>query len=781
MRKKLMYMLLIIVCILGVSNGPVNAAAPTKAKADVVKGTIKEHGQPLKNTQVMIKEQGTLKWIQTITDTNGAFKTKLADGTYMVKGIKDKSNSWYSTNQSFVVSKGKIQGSTGGEINLSKTKKGKTPSETSGNFNGVLKEGKKGLKADLIISKYNEYQEDIYTVFSKGNGSFTASLPDGQYFLFDIEVDHGSYRYQLAFTVNDGKVYVGDEQQTSISITIPVNKIAGKAADSTTPLTEATILVEKRLEDDIQFIQSVLTNKKGEFSLRELADGTYSISVYHPTYISVDPITVEIVDGAIYIDGKKTSLLTITVPDINVKGTVSDGVQSLTNAYVNFEWQKSETDFYMFGTPVDANGNFEYRFPDGQYTITTIDEQNRFNRVDIPFEIRDGKLLRNGEPASTLDINLPPVSFQGKLVESGNALQGAINVEKISEDGTTEYNDGVTDENGIYSMRLKDGSYQITNAFLFDEGENLQFNKKFDIVNGKLIIDGNEQSLLELQIPPVTVHGRVKDGDAAVSYGFMWISSSDGSYSDGKSLNADGTFSLRLADGDYLVKEISLDDGTAASMDFAFSVVDGKTYVNGQVTDLLEVTVPAVTVTGTLTENGNPIMGNMYIMETGDADNPVQAGGLTTEDGRFQFRLPDGTYKVYDIYLNDGTAYSPGTEFTIESGQLYVNGEQAEQLDIAVAPVTLSGTVYNGENLVTDGYVAITSLDGSWTAGYPSWIQNGLYQGRLPDGQYEISAVEDFQNGTYYLNKQFTISNGKLFVDGNEVSSLDLNLADGWQ
>lgn len=174
-------------------------------------------------------------------------------------------------------------------------------------------------------------------------------------------------------------------------------------------------------------------------------------------------------------------------------------------------------------------------------------------------------------------------------------------------------------------------------------------------------------------------------------------------------------------------------------------------------------------------------MGDLYIMEINDADHPLQAWGWANEEGKFQFRLPDGDYKVYDVYLYDGTAFSPGIEFRITSGQLYVNGELTEQLNIAVEPVTLSGKVYNGEKLVTEGYVAITSLDGNWSAGYPSWIQNGSYQVRLPDGEYQISLVEDFQNGTFYFNTTFMISGGKLVVDGQEVSALDINLEDGWQ
>jgi hypothetical protein len=781
---KRVYLVLLMVFILSFTIGNVNAAPKKEISTSAVKGTIKEDGTPLKNSLVLIGEKGKSNWIHTITDGNGSFKTKLSDGTYAVKGVKGKNTSWYSTNENFVVSEGKIKGLKDGEIVLSEKEQGKRSLAQAINLKGVLKEGSKGLKANLVISKYNEYEEEIYTVSSKGNGSFSASLPDGNYILFGIEVDGGFYRYELRFTVEDGKVLVDGEQKTNLSITIPVNAHAGIVKDSTTSLSETTIVLEKRLSDeeyDTEFIQAVVTNKKGEFSLRALADGAYTISVYHETYSSWNDVTFEVVDGKVYVDGFMSSVLEIKVPDINLKGTLYEGKQPITNAYIYFEGETADGEFNSYGSPVDSKGNFEYRLQDGIYTVISIDEQNRSTMVNIPFEIRDGKFLQNGE-SSTLNINLPPVAFNGKLIEeSGNALQGAVYVESVSEEGSHEWHHAYTDETGIYSLRLKDGSYRVTGGYLFDEGEDVAFSATFDIINGKLFVDGQEQSLLELKVPAVSVHGLVKEGDDPATNGYISVSSEDGSFYSWKSLNPDGTFTMRLADGSYKVIDVQLEDGTNASINQSFSIQDGKTYVNGQLQDVLDVTVPPITLTGTLTESGNPVMGDLYIMEMNDADNPLQSWGSVNEEGRFQFRLPDGEYKVYDVYLYDGTAFSPGTEFSIVLGQLYVNGERIDQLNIAVDPVTVSGTVYNGEELVIDGSVYITSLDGNWNAGYPSWIQNGFYQGRLPDGEYTISMVEDYQYGAYYFDKKFSIKEGKIFVDGQEVSTLDINLRDGWQ
>jgi hypothetical protein len=783
MVKKVMSILFLMVLILIGAIGQVNAAE-AKDNTATVEGTIKEEGTSLKNSLVMIREKGKLNWIPAITDAKGSFRTTLSDGTYAVKSVKGKNTGWYSTNENFAVREGKIKGLKDGEIVLSKKEQGKKPLAQSSNFNGVLKEGSKGLKADLIVSRYSEYEEEIYTVSSLGNGRFSASLPDGNYFLFGIEVDGGFYRHELGFTVIDGEVLVEGEPQTNLSITLPVNAYAGKAEDSTASLAKAYIVLERLLSEDqynAEFIQSVVTNKKGEFSLRALADGTYTISVYHETYSSWHEVTFEVIDGTVYIDGVKVSSLQITIPDINLTGLVSDGNTTVADGFVNFEGETSDGEFNGYSMPVDSNGTFRYRLQDGVYTVTYIDEKNRSTNVNVPFEIRDGKLLQNGEVTSTLAIEVPPVTFSGKLLDSGNVLHGGVYVENVSEDGGYAWYYAATDENGIYSLRLKDGSYRITGGHLFEEGEEVAFTATFDIINGQLVIDGQMQPLLELQVPPVSVHGVVKDGEQAVTNGYISVISEHQGIYIWKSLNSDGTFTMRLADGHYTVQDVQLEDGTSAVINQSFSVADGKTYVNGQLQEVLEVSVPPVTVTGTLMDEGNPMVGNFHILEMHDADNPLEVWGSANEEGRFQLRLPDGEYKVYDVYLQDGTEFSSGIEFSIVSGQLHVNGQLEEQLTIPAVPVTVSGTVHDGEEAVVDGYVGITSLiDGNWNARHYSWINNGVYKARLADGEYEISFVEAPQ-GSFQLEKKFTITDGKLFVEGQEVSALNINLQDGLQ
>ncbi|RSD26835.1 carboxypeptidase-like regulatory domain-containing protein [Mesobacillus subterraneus] len=872
MVKKVVFLLLSLVFVMSAALGSVSAAPKKEGTPQTVKGSFKEDGKSLKNSLVILQQKGKREHIFTATDAGGAFKANLADGTYAVKAVKGKNSDWFSVNKTFVVKEGKIKGNKDGDIQLSDTTQKKNPTAKTSNFTGVLKEGDQGLKGDLIIARAGEYDEEIYVVSSKSNGSFSAYLPDGNYYFLGIEESGGFYRYEKQFFVADGAVLVNGEPQAKLEIAIPAKAHSGKVGDSAYPLAGAAVILEKLVlghEYESEFIEYVESNKKGEFSLRKLEDGIYSIGIYHDTYSSWNQLTFEVVDGDIYIDGEVSSYLQILVPDLNVKGTVTDGKKAIGNAYLLIEGE-ADGDFFGYWTSVDSKGKFQYRLADGHYTVYMVDEQNRTTMVYIPFEIRDGKMFQDGIEVSSLNIVLPPVTFTGKLTADGTAMQGVIAVEAVSENGDYEWYDAYTDEKGLLSLRLKDGSYRVVFGYLFEEEEEIALSLDFEIKGGKLYVDGKQQSVLEIEAPPVSVYGLVKDNGVPVENGYLSVVSEDYDIYIGKSIKSDGTFTMRLPDGEYRISQIHL-NRSSGPMNLEFSVQDGKTYVAGELKEVLEVNVPPVTVKGTLSEAGTPLMGEIYIMQRYEADMPIEIWGYTDENGTFEFRLPDGEYSVYsvylsdnssfhpnvvfsvesgelyvngekqaqlnieappvsvtgtlteegmpvhggiavteinndenpyyawtwadngvfqlrlpdgdykviEVYLEDGTSFNPGTEFSVVSGQLYIKDELADQLDVIVLPVTLTGAVYKGESPLTEGYVTITSVDGEFITN--SWIYEGSFNGRLLDGDYKVSEIYDFENGPYYFDQRFTIADGKIYVDGEEVESLSLNLHDGWQ
>jgi hypothetical protein len=791
MSKKFLYLLLMTAFLFSSSLGYAvnaqstkNSIAPINLQAEKnqkVGGTIKEGIHPVKNAQFLIQSRKNSKMYYALTDAQGKFKTQLPDGAYTVKAINQNS-SWYSTEETFSVEKGKINSSENQVIQVTEKTKAKEPlHKTDLNIHGVLKEGDKGIKGDLIVSRYtSEYEEEIFIIASKNNGEFSAYLPDGDYYLFGVEVDGGFYRQENYFKVEGSELYVEDQKQSNLTVTLPLKAYNGNISDSSKPLTEAEVILEKVISEEdyyYDFVEYVKTDKKGDYSLRELADGSYSLSVYHQTYYAWEVLKFDVVNGKLYVDGSEVNTLTIKAPDVTLKGKLLEEKTPITTAYISMEGYTEDGDYNgAFDIGVDKKGSFEYRLSDGYYVITSVYENNRQTSLNASFEIQNGKLIQDGEVKTLLTITLPSVTFTGKLLDQETPLQGHVYVENIAGDGNFEWYYASTDENGIYSLRLKDGQYTITGAYLYEENEDVGIFMQFDIQGGKLYVNGEKQDLLELQVPPVSLYGKVLDGENPVSGGYVSISTVEESYYYWTYLDQEGNFTKRLADGDYRINTIDLDDGTNAQINVAFTISNGKLLVNDEEQESLTIALPNVTVQGSLLDAGNPISGSINIYST-TAQNQTYFYGWANEEGRFQLRLPDGEYVLDTIYLFDGTSYTPSTQFTVSSGQLFVDGEKVENFDISIPPKTLYGMVFDGDQIVDYGYVNVMEVGGQqkW---YHSWIEGGSYQFRLPDGEYELLSV-DTPQGYVTFNKTFTITNGKPVVDGVELDSWDLNLQDG--
>jgi hypothetical protein len=767
-------------------KGPFSNSTETHS----VKGVIKEKGKTLPNGKVFIQSINESRKLQLLTtDANGTFSTGLADGDYTVKAVQSQSDKkWFGTSTPFTVEKGKVKS----EINVKGKKELKLPqAKTAQNVKGTLLDDGKGTKGEVVV--YNlqgNEDEEILFLHSKNNGQFSAALQDGSYLVLGVILDDGIVIKEQWFTVTDGKVYVDGEQQYSLLIELPNKTYKASVTDSAASLANAEIGIARMMNEGedywYDYVQFANTNKKGEAWVRELADGSYAAVVYHSTFTG-EMTTFEVVDGKLFVDGAQASSLDFKVPDISLKGTVQENKKPVGNVYLNAERQIEEDHYYSYHIQVDSKGNFVYRLPDGDYSITRIDENVRSTYVNIPFTIRDGKLLQNGKELKSLSIQLPPVTFQAKIMEQGKTFFGMVEVEKVfSEDNDEDWNYewyySETNEKGIASMRLPDGDYRVSYVYLYEEGDGIPLSQNFEIREGKLYVNGQPSTIFEVSIPPVTLQGVVMDGNVPVNGGDIVVSSLDDDFFySWKWINADGTFTMRLADGSYLAREIYLYDGTNAFINIPFEIRDGKLYVNGEAADRLEISLPPVTLHGVLSDQGIPVEGEISLRTLSQNGEEHYFWTLTDENGSFKVRLPDGEYEVYTIHLYDGTIDNTLRKFSIVDGQLVVDGETSNVLDVHIAPITLTGNVTDGGQPLTDGYVSVIQLDeeGDWINSYHAWVSSdGSYSFRLPDGNYLLFYVDTIYE-MYFFNKEFTMKDGKVFVNGKEAARLDLDLQDG--
>lgn len=748
-------------------------------KSQHVNGKVKLDGQTLRNAMLLVETKGQAKKVQTVfTNSLGEFNANIADGTYSVKAVKDQHN-WYNTNETFSVESGKVSGLKEGEMKLSKKSKMNQPKgKIENNFTGTLFEGSKGLKADLIIAKFTEeYEEEFFLVSSKNNGQFSASLSDGNYYVWGLLEDGGFYRYELTFSIDGRDLYVGGSKESSLTLNIPEKLYTGTVKDETKGIAGMELILERVIDEDyydFEFIQYMRTNNKGQFSIRELQDGEYSLSVMDSSFFAWDYSRFTVVDGKI------TSSLDLKIPNLSLLGTVVDGKKALNFGYVEVA-QLDENGEYidMFGIPVDGKGNFSSRLPDGNYVVAYVDEFYRFTKVDVPFEIRNGKMLQNNKAVKSIQVSLPKLTFFGTLVEGEKQFQGTVEIVKRDEE-TYDWYYAHTDEKGIYSFRLLDGEYEVVGAYLDEEHDYVQVSYPFEIKDGKLFVDGVQKELFELQVPPVTLHGVLKEGDSLFIGGELGIISLDHGHYFWKWVQEDGTFQMRLADGHYKVVDLYTWDGSNGYVNLEFEIRNGQLYVNDVLTDILEVQVPPVTLFGKIMSEGIALQGEVAVRSLSD-ENYFHLWSWTNDEDTFTFRLPDGDYEVFYVYLYDGTSFVSGKQFSIQDGSLYVDGLQQELLEVEVLPVTLSGTVYNNGKVVREGYVTIVSLDedGEWQGWYDGWIEfDGTYKFRLVDGSYSLLFVENFRE-TSFFDLEFTIENGKVYINGELVETLDLEMQDG--
>ena len=98
-----------------------------------------------------------------------------------------------------------------------------------------------------------------------------------------------------------------------------------------------------------------------------------------------------------------------------------------------------------------------------------------------------------GAPAEKLTITLPPITLKAKIVDGSTPVAHA-DLRFVRElNGQFTYFYAMTDENGIVSYRLPDGTYTLENI-IFSNGDSLDLTEEINVENGTtdpspLIID----------------------------------------------------------------------------------------------------------------------------------------------------------------------------------------------------------------------------------------------------------------------------------------------------
>jgi protocatechuate 3,4-dioxygenase beta subunit len=710
-----------------------------------------------------------LYWNVAINE-NGEFQVRIPDGTYHIDNVQI-GGTMIRIDQTLELLNGvlKVDGVESSTVTIT------LPPVT---VEGVVfdPEGNPLLNMSPFIS----IKEDIsgpakyFHTHADEKGTFKLRLADGQYIVNNVQVNGNMTVMNLEFSVVSGKLFIDGEAKNLLELHLLKPNLKGQILDeNSVPLKEARINI---MSTTTYNMVSATTNQNGQFELN-LTDGPYRVSSININSQSVSQnYAFEMREGKLFVDGSEKNQLTIQLLPVTVRGSLLDSEgHPLTNASISF----ASADYRNhFSTGSDATGNFSLRLPDGDYVLTNIDKypDSSWRGLNVAFSVVNGKLVVNGVNQDQLSVTLEKVySVKGHLEENGLPVADAMVI--WSKIGSAIGNVVSTNVNGDFNLSLGNGDYEIL-SIDFGNRNRLDINLAFKIEDGKLIVDGVENDILQVIVPSKNLMGQlVNENGTPIPNAEIGISESK---INPKSMHTftdeNGFFKFRLADGPYKVF-YAVVNGRSATLNIPFDMQDGKLVVNGVLQELLTVQLRAVTVQGViLNPQGNPLTdAPIYIYSTNGSGN---YSTRTDSFGGFEFRIPDGNYRVSSVYdfPSQKSWSNVGNDFSVVNGKLVVNGVTKDSLTIELPEIfPINGLLVKNGQPIADAYVFYRKKGGNSSHGVKT-NATGNFLHQLPNGEYEISFVE-LVNGTRIdVPVPFKVVDGKLYVNDVEQAQLLVTL-----
>ncbi len=312
---------------------------------------------------------------------------------------------------------------------------------------------------------------DYGSVYTDSSGNYTIlGLLTGTYTIW-VSPPTGSglvFKQLTGISVTEGKV-------TTLNIVLPPEgKITGKVTDeSGNPVVNAQLNVNREGGGGWGSAQ---TDLNGNYTIRGLAEGTYTIRVYPP---QGSVLALQQVTGISVTQGEMTTLAFILPPAGIITGRVIDEQgNSVANAWVN-TWQPlsgSRGNYTISNSGVtDPSGKYTiFGLPEGTYELEVFPQENHLARLHHPpFSVQRGK-------TTTINLVIPKAGFLKCIVNdnlNNPVFNSWINAALQTAEG---YNyGGLNDWQGNYFFKIPPGTYTV--SVCSPSGSNLISQEKRDI------------------------------------------------------------------------------------------------------------------------------------------------------------------------------------------------------------------------------------------------------------------------------------------------------------
>jgi hypothetical protein len=335
-------------------------------------------------------------------------------------------------------------------------------------------------------------------------------------------------------------------------------------------------------------------------------------------------------------------LLAIKLPENNIYGTVTKAGKSVEKGYLVI------TDNQTFYSIPIISGKISVHLPDGEYKIVKSYDGNlmKESEENITFSVSGGKPSLN-----PFTVVLKEDNLQG-LIKLGDAPapDGSLYVLTKYEDKTYHF----IVRNGAFSGSLPNGDYKVVQYNSYNGMVSRKMSQEFTILDGKITTP------LVITIPDNNFIGTVEKSGEIIKFGRITIIDKSKMEVFDVKIN-DGKFSDYLADGEYMIKNVFSSISSYHYEEIHFEVKDGNISIS------TAIKLKENNVIGTVSKNNSGINGSIRIKQ----ENGTIVNNFVITHGGFSTYLPDGTYKILNIWSQDGTEEkSDITTFEVKDGKL---------------------------------------------------------------------------------------------------------------